>query len=179
MTKRTTKCARRIIQAICLSGVLIGVNIGLSEAAEPQAGAWSGGAAIGFLGNTPDGTAFATNLHADYFLSRQLSVGPLAQFAVTGDLFQIGVSGQMKYWLDVPEIDKRVKVNLQGGLGFLHADLHTSDTSWLIPIGVGLDFALNRKISLISTFLLNFTDVDTGRGTGATVMPGLTFGVRF
>ena len=29
---------------------------------------WSGGAAIGFLSNTLDGTAFAFNLHADRFL---------------------------------------------------------------------------------------------------------------
>lgn len=160
-------------------GLMIGVNSGVSAAAEPQASAWSGGAAIGFLGNTPDGTAFATNVHADYFLNRQLSVGPLAQFAVTGDLFQFGLSGQAKYWLDLPGIDKRLKVNLQGGLGFLHADLHTSDTSFLIPIGVGLDYALNQQVSLISTFLLNFTDVETGRGTSTNVMPGLTFGIRF
>ena len=101
-------------------------------------------------------------MHADYFLNHQLSVGPLAQFAVPGELFQVGLSGQVKYWLDLPGIDKRVKVNLQGGLGFLHADLHMFDTSWLIPIGVGLDFALNQHVSLTSTFLLNFTDVDTG-----------------
>jgi hypothetical protein len=146
---------------------------------EPQAGAWSGGAAIGFLGNTPDETAFATNVHADYFLNRQMSVGPLAQLAVTGDLFQFGLSGQGKYWLDLPGLEKRLKMNLQGGLGVLYADLHTSDTSFLIPIGVGLDYALNQQVSLTSTFLLNFTDVDTGRGTGTHVMPGLTFGIRF
>ena len=162
MMKRATTWARSVFQAVCMIGLVIGVNSGVSAAAEPQAGAWSGGAAIGFLGNTPDGTAFATNVHADYFLNRQLSVGPLAQFAVTGDLFQVGLSGQVKYWLDLPGIDQRVKVNLQGGLGFLHADLHMFDTSWLIPIGVGLDFALNQHVSLTSTFLLNFTDVDTG-----------------
>jgi hypothetical protein len=89
------------------------------------------------------------------------------------------LSGQGKYWLDLPGLDTRLKMNLQGGLGFLHADLHTSDTSFLIPIGVGLDFALNQQVSLTSTFLLNFTDVDTGRRTDANVMPGLTFGFRF
>lgn len=177
--RRTTKCARHVIQVICMIGLLIGANIGVLEAAELRAGIWSGGAAIGFLGSTPDGTAFATNLHADYFLNRQLSVGPLAQFAVTGDLFQFGLSGQVKYWLDLPGIDKRLKANLQGGLGFLHADLHRSDTSFLIPIGAGLDFALNQQVILTSTFLLNFTDVDTGRRTDASVMPGLTFGIRF
>ena len=174
-----TKCVRGFVRAICVMGLVSVAHGGVSGAAEPQAGAWSGGAAIGFLGNTPDGTAFATNVHADYFLNRQLSVGPLAQVAVTGDLFQFGLSGQVKYWLDLPGVYKRLKVNLQGGLGFLHADRHTSDTSFLIPIGVGLDYALNQQVSLTSTFLLNFTDVDTGRRTGATVMPGLTFGVRF
>ncbi|TKS63666.1 MAG: dipeptide epimerase [Nitrospira sp.] len=41
---------------------------------------------------------------------------------------------------------------------------------------MGLDFALNQLVSLTSTFLLNFTDIDTGRRTGTNVMPELTFG---
>ena len=174
-----TKCVRRFMCVVSLMGLVSVAYAGVSGAAEPQAGAWSGGAAIGFLGNTPDGTAFATNVHAEYFLNHQISVGPLAQFAVTGDLFQFGLSGQGKYWFDLPGLDTRFKMNLQGGLGFLHADLYRSDTSFLIPIGVGLDFALNQHVSLTSTFLLNFTDVDTGRGADANVMPGLTFGARF
>lgn len=174
-----TKCVWGIVYAVSLIGLVNMTHVGVSGAAESRAGDWSGGAAIGFLGNTPDGTAFATNVHAEYFLNHQISVGPLVQLAVTGDLFQIGFSGQGKYWLDLPGLDKRLKMNLQGGLGFLHADLHTSDTSFLIPIGVGLDYALNQQVSLTSTFLLNFTDVDTGRRTGTNVMPGLTFGVRF
>src|SRR5206468_8625373 len=41
------------------------------ESASPT---WSGGAAVGFLSNTPDGTAFAFNLHADRFLQRNVSL---------------------------------------------------------------------------------------------------------
>ena len=149
------------------------------HAAEPKTGAWSGGGAIGFLGNTPDGTAFATNLNADYFVTPQVSLGPLAQIAATGNLFQFGLSGQAKLWFDLPDFDKRLRLNLQGGMGFLHADLRTSDTSWLIPIGVGLDYALDEKLSLTSTFLINFTDIHTSRGNNAHIMPGLTFGIRF
>lgn len=174
-----TTCVRRLVYAFCLIGLVSVTYVEVAGAADPRAGAWSGGAAIGFLGNTPDGTAFATNFHAEYFLNHQISVGPLAQLAVTGDLFQLGLSGQGKYWLDLPGLDKRLKMNLQGGLGFLHADRYRSDTSFLIPIGVGLDFALNQQVSLTSTFLLNFTDINTGRGTDTNVMPGLTFGVRF
>jgi glucose uptake protein GlcU len=58
---------------------------------------WSGGAAVGFLSNTPDGTAFAFNLHADRFLQRNVSLGPLVQLGFTGDLTQVGFSGQGKY----------------------------------------------------------------------------------
>jgi hypothetical protein len=85
-----TTCVRGFVWAFCLMGLVSATHVGVSGATEPRAGAWSGGAAIGFLGYTPDGTAFATNFHADYFLNHQISVGPLAQLAVTGDLFQFG-----------------------------------------------------------------------------------------
>jgi hypothetical protein len=134
-----------------------------------------------FRQRAPSGsrTAFATNLHADYFVSPQISLGPLAQIAATGDLFQFGFSGQAKLWFDLPDFDKRLRLNLQGGIGFLHSDLFSSDDSWLIPIGIGVDYALNEKLSLASTFLLNFTDIHTSGGNNAHIMPGLTFGIRF
>lgn len=153
--------------------------VGTAQAADPKAGDWTGGAAIGFLGNTPDATAFAANFNADVFLTSEVSIGPLLQLGATGDLTQIGLSGQAKYWVELSKIDKRAKLTLQAGIGFLHADLHESDTSWLIPLGVGLDYALTQRVGLTATFLLNFTDIHTGRGTDAHVMPGLTFGIRF
>lgn len=163
----------------CLAVFLSAIPDGVLSAAEPQEGTWSGGAAVGFLGNTPDGTAFATNLHADYFTTNKFSLGPLAQFAITGDLVQAGFSAQGKYWWNVAGVDPRLKANLQAGIGFVHANYLTSDTAFLIPLGVGLDYALNQKVNLISTFLLNFTDIDTGRGNDANVMPGVTVGIRF
>jgi len=150
-----------------------------TNAADPKTGTWSGGGAIGFLADTPDGTALALNLNLDYFLNRDVSVGPLFQLAATGDLSQVGFSGQGKFWIDLPGVEHRAKLTLQGGIGFLHADLVEPDTSWLIPVGIGLDYKLNPKMSLTTTFLLNFTDIDTGRRKDAHVMPGLTFGVRF
>jgi len=167
--------------------LIVGMNMGLIlysgweivQAVEPTAGTWSGGGAIGFLANTPDDTAFAFNLNADRFFTREFSVGPLLQLGFAGDMNQVGFSGQGKYWIDLPETNNRVKLVLQGGLGFIHSDFFRDDTSWLIPIGVGLDYAVNQNVSLTTNFLLNFTDLDTGAGTGANVMPGLTFGVRF
>jgi len=170
---------RMVLALICLSSALHVVTPTASHASELRQGTWTGGGGIGFLGNTPDDTAFALNLNADYFLMPQLSIGPLVQFAFTGDLFQVGGSGQVKYWFTLPGADNRLKLNIQGGIGVLHADRFKSDTSWLIPIGVGLDYAVNNNLALTATFLLNFTDVETGRGSDASVMPGLTFGVRF
>ena len=149
---------------------------GYAEAADPAPGAWTGGAALGFLGNTADRTAFAMNLNVERFINRSFSVGPLLQFGVTGDLTQIGVSGQVKYWLD---LSKALKLTAQGGLGFVHTDFRGSDTSFLVPIGVGFDYALSKNVSATAIFLLNFTDIDTGFGTRPHVMPGLTFGLRF
>ncbi len=150
-----------------------------AQAADPQAGTWTGGGALGFLANTPDDTAFALNLDFDYRLNHALSVGPLLQLGFTGDLTLTGLSGQAKYWLALPGTGDRGKLVLQAGLGFVHADFRQSDTSWLLPLGVGFDYALDRRLAVTVTFLLNFTDLDTGGGTGTNVMPGLTLGVRF
>lgn len=61
----------------------------------------------------------------------------------------------------------------------MSADLQSSGASWLIPIAAGVNYALNQPLSLTPIFLLTFTDVDTGRGAGATVMPGLTVAPSF
>ena len=74
--------AEKVFSWVLVVGVIIGFMGGFAEhivqAAEQIAETsrnvesatlkWSGGAAVGFLRNTPDGTAFAFNLHADRFL---------------------------------------------------------------------------------------------------------------
>ncbi len=145
----------------------------------PKAGDWSGGVSVGFLANTPDSTVFGLNFHADRFLSRDFSVGPLAQLGFGSNLTLAGFSGQGKYWIDLPGLSDRTKMNLQAGLGFVHADMGPSDTSWLIPIGIGIDHAVADQVALTANFMLNFTNLDLGGGRSTTIMPGLTFGIRF
>src|SRR2546426_10078275 len=84
-------------------GLIVHGGAGDGEATEPAAGAWTGGAAVGFLGNTPDGTAFAMNLNVERFFNRSFSVGPLLHFGGTGALTQIPASGQRKDCVDVAE----------------------------------------------------------------------------
>ena len=143
---------------------------------------WSAGATMGFLANTPDDTAFALNFNAEAKLVRNFSIGPLLQLGFTDDLALVGLSGQGKYALGIPDFNERFKVILQGGIGFVHADKGPSDTSFLIPLGVGVDYQINPDLAFKSDFLLNFTDLDIRRGRGdddTNVMPSLTFGVRF
>ena len=174
----------RIIMAGVIAWFVLGSMIlpDRLQAAEPAPQKpWSVGGAMGFLANTPDDTAFALNFNADANLNQHVSIGPLLQLGFTDDLTLVGVSGQGKYKIPLPEVDKRFKFVLQAGIGFVHADVGPSDTSFLIPLGVGVDYQLNSAVALTSDFLLNFTDLDVGRGRGhddTNVMPGLTFGVR-
>ena len=59
-------------------------------------------------------------------------------------------------------------------------------TSFLIPVGVGLDYALTTQIAVTADFLLNFTSLGEDVRVGGrevdlhtNLMPGLYFGVRF
>jgi hypothetical protein len=150
---------------------------------------------VGFLGNTPDGAAeFALNGHADYFLTRRWSVGPMAQYAGTGNDFMFGLSAQARYWWDIPGTHNLAKLVFQGGVGFIRAGIKDLDSggytntygSFLIPIGVGLDYTVTPRLALTADFLLNFTNLgETVRVGGrdvdlhTAVMPALYLGIRF
>ncbi len=152
-----------------IATAVIVVSLASSAGAQQKAGGskvgeFAFGAAMGLQADTPDGAAFALGLYGDYFLTRELSVGPLLQMGVTNDLFQTGVSAQAKYFLDIADIPK-LKPNVQAGLGIIHADLDRrggkeSDTSYLIPFGIGAEYKLKDSVSLDTTFLFNITNLD-------------------
>src|SRR2546425_2957522 len=97
------------------------------------------------------------NLNVERFLNRSFSVGPLLQFGVTGNLTQIGVSGQVKYWLN---LSKALKLTAQGGLGFMHTDVPGSGTSLLVPLVGAFDYPLNGNATATPTFLLTFPNTN-------------------
>lgn len=165
-----------------------------AEVGDLVAGRWSGGAGMGFLGNTPDGVAeFALKGHAEYFLTERLSVGPLAQYAGTGNDILFGLSAQAKYWWNLPNTGNRAKFLLQGGLGFMRAGITDTDSrssntygSFVVPIGMGLDYALTPRVAVTADLLLNVTSLgETVRATDREVdlhtnlMPAFYLGVRF
>jgi len=164
---------------LALALFLVSLGVGTLHAADLRAGTMTGGAGLGLMGGTPDGTAFTLKGHAEQFVTPTLSVGPLAQLAFTGDMFLLGISGQLKYWMEIPETGRRLKANFQGGLGFVHANVLRSDTSWLIPLGGGLDYAISPRQSLTADLLLNFTNLENTPRHDAHVMPTFTVGFRF
>jgi hypothetical protein len=160
---------------------------------EVQPGQWSGGAGMGFLGDTPDGVLeFAFNGHADYFFVDRISIGPLAQYAGVGNDFLFGLSAQVKYWWDIPGMDA-TKLVVQGGVGFVRAGIKDTDSgtantygSFLVPLGIGIDHAISERLSLTADFFLNFTSLgETVRAGGqefdlhTNVMPAFYLGIRF
>lgn len=176
--------------------VLFMMPTGLVSAHDPTDGGmgrWSGGTGVGFLGNTPDGVEFALNGHLDYFIADDISIGPLAQYAGAGDDFLFGLTVQGKYWWAIPGTDNQTKLVLQGGIGFVRAgvkepEIGYGDTfsSFLIPLGVGIDHAVTEQVSLTADFMLNITALGrdvrvAGREVDfhTNVMPGLYFGLRF
>ena len=155
-------------------------------------GQWSGGVGAGFLTDTPDGVEFALKGHVDYVLIRGFSVGLLGQSTLGGNDHVVGLSAQAKYWWDIPGT-RNVKVVAQGGIGVVGADIEDTDsgvsdtyTSFLIPVGIGLEYPVTTQVAGTAEFLLNFTSLgETGRAGGrefdlhTNVMPGFYLGLRF
>lgn len=144
-----------------------------------QASRWSVGSSMGFIGSTPDGAAVAFNGTGEYYVNNNLSVGPLLQLGLTDDMTFVGLSGQGKYYIDIPNTQGKGRMVVQSGVGFAHADFRQNDTSWLVPLGLGYEYALGSGVILTATGLVNFTNLHTGGGSGADVMPGFAFGARF
>ena len=187
-----------LVSSLLVCGwVLVGLTMATRADAQVKeliSDRWSGGFGMGFVGSTPDGVAeFAFNGHADYFVAERFSIGPLAQYAGVGNDFLFGLSAQARYWWDIPGTDHVAKLVLQGGLGFVRAGIKDTDSgiantygSFLIPIGVGIDYAVTERLAITADFLLNFTSLgETVRAGGrefdlhTNVMPALYLGIRF
>lgn len=173
------KFSSLITRVALVLALIIPASVMAQPAPDQRAGRLQLGADIGPIFGTPDSTAFGLALNGDYFLNQNFSIGPLLQFGFTKDLFQFGPSVQLKYTFD---IDRYWKANLQGGLGFMYADLERrgpdrDDTSFLVPVGGGVEYRLNESVSLGSTLLFNFTDLDRVRNENFSV--ALLGGLKF
>src|SRR5574340_754949 len=90
-----------IMAGIVLSFMLWSTAEAQQNTADGSTGKFFAGAALGMQTDTSDGTAYSLGFYGDYYLTRRFSIGPLLQMGLTGDLFQIGLSGQAKYTFSV------------------------------------------------------------------------------
>lgn len=180
--------------AVMLLVGLIAMSLpALADVGDLRPGQWSGGIGVGFWANTPDGVEFGLEGHADYFWTRTFSVGPLAQCAGAGNDHLLGFSAQAKYWWAIPGTRRPLKLSVQGGIGYVWADIEDSDTgasdtsgSFLIPVGMALDYAVTRNVAVTVEVLVNFTSLGETVRVGdrdvdlhTSVIPALYLGVRF
>src|ERR671939_1478768 len=105
MRYRSVSVAGMLVVILLLSAIPAAADV-----TDMSAGHWSAGAAMGFLGNTPDRAAdFALKANLDYFLSRYFAVGPMLQYGGGGSQVIFGLTAMAKYFWAVPN-NERLKI---------------------------------------------------------------------
>ena len=134
--------------------------------AQGQESRWGLGSNLGFTSGTVNGTVFTLGLNPDYYLDRNFSIGPMMQITPTGDLFQISFSGVARFRF---RLDNNWNLVPYTGIGFIHVDLDRgsgpnkidrNDTSWMIPIGLTLEYQATHNMALTSTIQVNLHDIN-------------------
>ncbi len=142
---------------------------------------WGFGTDIGFLADTADDTVFTLSFQGDYYLDEEFSLGPQLLITPGGDLTQITFAGMARYHIPVGA----VTMIPFGGLGFVYGDFERGrsddqDVSYVFPFGATAAFHLNQTISLASTLIVTFQDLDfDNRRNSDNFNIGLLFGFRF
>lgn len=142
---------------------------------------WGLGTDIGFLADTVDDEVFTLSFQGDYFLDEEISLGPQLLITPGGDLTQITFAGIARYYIPIGA----VTISPFAGLGFVYADLDKGrtdddDLSYSFPLGATAAFQVSRTISLASTLLFTFQDIDLKNQSDSDNMNlGLFFGFRY
>jgi hypothetical protein len=142
---------------------------------------WGFGTDIGFLTDTVDDTVFTLSLQGDFFLDSEFSIGPQLLITPGGNLTQITFAGIARYHIPLGA----VSLIPFGGIGFVYADYERgrnddNDVSYTFPFGATAAFYISRTISLASTLIFTFQDLDLdNRKNSDNFNIGLLFGFRF
>ena len=121
-----------------------------------RTGSWSARSGIGFTG---DPTTFLLALGVDYFVTEDVSIGPLLQFGLDDDPFIFAPTLNAQWTLDLADID-RLKPYLQAGLGlayFQDGDRNgdEDETGFLLNTGAGVDWYFDERMAVGTSLLLN------------------------
>lgn len=142
---------------------------------------WGFGTDIGFLADTTDDTVFTLSFQGDYYVDPQFSLGPQLLISPGGDLTQITFAGISRYHFPLGAVN----IIPFGGIGLVYADLEQGgreddDVSYSFPFGATAAFTVGRTVSLASTLIFTFQDIDLeNRMNSDNFNIGLLFGFRF
>ena len=171
------------LTAVLVIAVISSVPLVL-YAQEPQ-NRWGFGTDLGFTSGTVNGTVFTLGFHADYYVDRAFSVGPMVLLSPLGDLTQIAVAGVARYHVRT----RSLNVVPFAGFGLIHADLNRgsgpgridrNDTSWYLPIGISAEYPVNPKLAFASTLIVNLHDINLQPSVEQDhTSVSLLFGIRF
>jgi hypothetical protein len=187
------------LRRLCGSSMLA---IGLFTWAPAQAEARSTidyGQDIGVVSGSPDGTNFAMQFTMDWHSNKGFSIGPMIQFVPPGDFMMIAGALATRYRIDLrnlldlepDSIKRKLTPSIVPflGMGGMHTFLRRGsgadrfeghDSSYYVPLGVGVEWELHKSFSLSATFSHNFHDISYGdqyghdRGSEAAF-----FGLRY
>ena len=114
-----------------------------------RSGRWNMGGGLGF---TVDPDLVGAQLGVDYYITNDISVGPLLIGAMSGNDKLWGLSGQVKYSARLADNDI-VRPYGHLGIGFVNLDLDryndgNATTKYLFPVGGGFEFELNDELTL-------------------------------
>ena len=163
---------------LAIVALFIFLSLGISKARAESP--WGLGVGLGFLADTVDDTMLTMSFQGDYYLNSKFSIGPQLLFSPGEDLTQLTVAGVARYHIPLGA----VSVVPFGGIGFVYADFDRGgtddDVSYSFPIGATAAFHINRTVSLASTLIFTFQDIDLdNRRNNDNFNIGMLFGFHF
>ncbi len=127
---------------------------------------WGFGSDLGLTTGTVNDTVFTLGVNLDYYPDPNFSFGPMMQLSPMGDLFQVTFAGVGRYHF---RLNNGINLVPFTGIGLIHVDLDRgtgpgqidrNDTSWIIPIGLSLEYQAIHNIALSSTLQVNLHDIN-------------------
>ena len=163
---RTFSGYRRFVPSARVRSIFLLVLLWSSAPALADDGRWGFGSDLGLTTGTVDNTVFTLGFNLDYYPDPNFSFGPMLQLTPMGDLFQVAMAGVGRYHF---RLNNGINLVPYTGIGLIHVDLDRgsgpsridrNDTSWFIPIGLGLEYQVVHNIAISSSLQVNLHDIN-------------------
>ena len=138
--------------------ILVFPAISFSQPFQERTGSWMLG---GGMGINEDPSLIAFRLGLDYYITDEISVGPLAQYGIRDDDYIFGLSGVVKYSAILAQ-NKVARPYGEVGIGYVEFDCEDlfdgkKKTTYLFPVGGGFEFKMADQLSLDVNILFNLS----------------------